>query len=35
VLVATHDQALLARADRQLRISDGVVTEATTKATGG
>jgi putative ABC transport system ATP-binding protein len=27
VLVATHDQALLATADRQLRISDGLVTE--------
>jgi putative ABC transport system ATP-binding protein len=35
VLVATHDQALLARADRQLRISDGLITEATTKASGG
>ena len=35
VLIATHDQALLARADRQLRISDGLITEATTKASGG
>jgi putative ABC transport system ATP-binding protein len=28
VLVATHDQAVLASADRKLRISDGVVSEA-------
>jgi putative ABC transport system ATP-binding protein len=28
VLVATHDQAVLAIADRKLRISDGVVSEA-------
>jgi putative ABC transport system ATP-binding protein len=32
VLVATHDQALLASADRQLRISDGLVSEVGTPA---
>jgi putative ABC transport system ATP-binding protein len=35
VLVATHDRAMLAIADRQLRISDGLVTEAAATASGG
>jgi putative ABC transport system ATP-binding protein len=35
VLVATHDKAVLASADRQLRISDGVVAEVTEPAGRG
>lgn len=35
VLVATHDLAVLAIADRQLRISDGLVTEPAATASGG
>jgi len=35
VLVATHDQAVLAIADRQLRISDGLVTEPAAAASPG
>jgi ABC-type lipoprotein export system ATPase subunit len=34
VLVATHDKAVLAIADRQLRISDGLVSETTPAASG-
>ena len=34
MLVATHDKAVLAIADRQLRISDGLVSETAATVSG-